>query len=69
MCMLGLFIFSLALHFLASPAVRNQVKPVEKVAEVVVHNWTILLCSLDVRNIDDPHRNPKMNTRIIELGN
>ena len=32
--MLGLFIFSLALHFLASPAVRNQVKPVEKVAEV-----------------------------------
>ena len=32
--MLGLFIFSLALHFLASPAVRNQVKPVEKEAEV-----------------------------------
>ena len=39
----------------------------------LVHNCTIFLCSLDVRNIDididDPHRNPKMNTRIIELGN
>ena len=46
--MLGLFIFSLALHFLASPAVRNQVKPVEKEAEVQHQRLAVLYSGIGV---------------------
>ena len=46
--MLGLFIFSLALIFLASPAVRNQVKPVEKEAEVQHQRLAVLYSGIGV---------------------
>ena len=34
----------------------------------LVHNCTIFLCSLDVRNIDDPYRNPIMNNKDHRVG-
>ena len=35
----------------------------------VIHNCTIFLCSLDVRNIDDQCRGPNIKEKIILLGN
>ena len=61
--------WNLSLLFLANvcsvlASVTEMTDKIVKVGFLLVHSCTIFLCCLD-----DPHRNPKMNTRIIELGN